>query len=537
MGNRASFSLIFLGAQRTDRVDLGPGPAFPVLEQFHQAGRNSDDPAERVETSIASNPKIGKVVWVLWEGASAQVLDLPKGVVHGMEREQLAGALGFEVEPLTGIPAAESAIDGFQLNSTDNAQPEFRRFWITQLTSEVRNKVEDVITKGGARFAGIIHPGGLPRDRWDAKLAPETPHEWQRIEIWDQVTFSLHGLPDGSVDTRIVRSEPGSERWVADLPSEGTIAWMSAGPATKVNSRGQRVPDAQRMAMWDTLMSPGSGGNPVEPVKIDFPEDAAPVDWLRAWVSELTAQKRVPTVEPPSRISPYRKFYVLGGTAAAVALTACLVHGSMLSSKAARAQTQADYLEKSRIAQAPKFNPAIEEAQAAAESEKLQARQKELEKLETSLAAQSDRIETTAAQLAARQIRQNQLHAAHRSALAALFTALADSERNDNPGDIVVKDIRQTENGELRLSGICRRGSVADAFASRLGARLEKAGLNVGAAQKLLRDDRLAYDFTLVLTPMVLFPESPALKPQAAATGDARTNAAIVQAPAGGQKP
>ena len=246
MAKRAALTLIFLGAHRTDRVDLGPAPGFAVLEQSHKTAQGSDDPAERVEACLVSTPRIGKVVWVLWEGASAQVLDMPNGVVQGMEREQLAGALGFEAEPLTGVPAAESAIDGVQQKGADGVLPEFRRFWITQLTSEVRDKIEQVVTRAGARFAGITHPGGLPRDRWDSALAPEAPHEWRRIEIWDQVTFSIHSTAEGGIDTRIIRTS--SEGWTSVLPTEGQVSWMAAGPATHSGAGGQRVPDPQRMA-------------------------------------------------------------------------------------------------------------------------------------------------------------------------------------------------------------------------------------------------------------------------------------------------
>ena len=170
MAKRAALTLIFLGAHRTDRVDLGPAPGFAVLEQSHKAARGSDDPAERVEASLVSTPRIGKVVWVLWEGASAQVLDMPNGVVQGMEREQLAGALGFEAEPLTGVPAAESAIDGVQQKGADGVLPEFRRFWITQLTSEVRDKIEQVVTARRSKIRRH-HPSGRPPARPLGQLA------------------------------------------------------------------------------------------------------------------------------------------------------------------------------------------------------------------------------------------------------------------------------------------------------------------------------------------------------------------------------
>ena len=505
MARRPAYTLIFLGAQRTDRVDLGPGPDFPVLEQFHKSGQGSDDPSERVEASLVSTPKIGAVVWVLWEGASAQVLDMPTGVIKGMERDELAGALGFEAEPLTGVSAAESAIGGVQQKEAAGAVPEFRRFWITQLTTEVRNRLEEVVVRAGAKFAGVSHPGGLPRERWDMKLTPEAPREWRRIEIWDQVTFSLHGTPDGNVDTRILRSTPGSESWAAGLPNDGTVSWMAAGPATHEDASGQRVPDPQRLALWDTLMALNGEGNALQPVKIDFPEDAVPVDWLRAWVAELTSQKRVPTVEPPSRVSPYRKYYVWGSTAAAMIFAGCMTHYMILNEQATRARTRADQLEEIRTKLSGPDKSKDEEARIAAETEKLQPTLKELAQREANLTLENERVENLAAKIQDEKARMASLLAVHRPALAALLAVLADSEQNENVREIFVKDVQQEANGDLRLSGLCRQSTLADAFATRLETRLGKSGWKVGAAQKILREDRVAFNFTLALTPAVLF--------------------------------
>ncbi len=106
----------------------------------------------------------------------------------------------------------------------------------------------------------------------------------------------------------------------------------------------------------------------------------------------------------------------------------------------------------------------------------------------------------------------------HRPAVAALLSAVADAEQSENTGQIVVKEIRGEKNGDLRLSGLCRRTDAADAFATKFEYRLSDLGWRVGAAQKQLRADGLAFDFAIVLTPVVLldypFAGTPSLSTQ-----------------------
>ena len=448
----------------------------------------------RLEASLIGAPKIAKTVWVLWEGAGTQMLDVPTGVVEGLEREQLSDVLSFEAEALTMVSSADSAIDGIPQESDAGALPEFRRYWATQILASVRGKMQAAVTRAGARLAGVAHPGGLPRRKFDATAIAESSTPWQRIEIWDQVSVSLQGKKGGTIETRLIRSSPGSDVWTAELPKDSAFTLL--GP------------------LAESALPIGADGLPLQPERIEFPSDDAPVEWLRAWAAELSAPKslgrRVPVVEPMSRVSPYRALIVVGGIAASVALAVCLGHGGILSIQAADLRAKADELEGIRLRLTPKDTSQKEEAQVIADTEKLQPRIRELEQRETALLAEKDRAEKIIAEVASKQNRLGQLQAVHRPAVAELLSALADSERIGNTGEVIVKDVRQESGGELRLSGLCSRSALADKFATNLETRLSKAGWKVGAAQKRLRDDRAAFDFTIVLTPMVLVDTTPA---------------------------
>ncbi len=195
MARRPAHTIVFLGAQRTDRIDLGPAPAFALLAKQHLSAHGADDPATRLESALVSLPKVGAKVWILWEGANALFLDMPAGVIEGLERAQIADSLSFEAELLTNVPAGDSAIDGIAQRAIDGALPDFKRFWAVQANASVRTKMEEVVARSKAVLAGITHPGGLPRARWDAKLIPGAVAEWRRVEVWDKLTFTLHAEP------------------------------------------------------------------------------------------------------------------------------------------------------------------------------------------------------------------------------------------------------------------------------------------------------------------------------------------------------
>lgn len=501
---RAAYTLILLSSNRTDRVDVGPPPDFKLVDQYHLPFEGADDPHVRVDAALLAIPKVGRWVWILWEGANTQLLDMPTNAVEGLEREQLYDALSFEAETLSGVPTADSAIEG--VLQRVKVLPEFRRFWITEIAASLRDKFEDSIVRAGAQFAGVIHPGAFPRETWVTPAPEGAGREWRRIEIWEQFSFYLHGQANGNVETKIIRASPGSENWIAELPTEGKISWMALGPAARVNASGEDIPDPNRVRLWDALMPEGGANSALEAVKIEFPSDAAPVEWLRAWASELNAkQPRIPIVIPPSaRVSPYRLYYIVGGLAASFALSISLAHGGYLTYEAENVRVVAEKLEQVRAQNAPPDTSPQEEAKLKAEAEKLQPKLKELEKLEASLAIESARVEKIIAEITARQNRLDKLQSVHRPAVTELIAAIADFEKRESTSQLVIKDVRQEESGKLRLTGLCRQGSLAAIFASKLEQRLSKSGWVVGAAQKSQREDKLAYDFNIELTPAVL---------------------------------
>src|SRR5437868_6922078 len=109
MAKRPSHTLLLLCSERIVRVDLGPGPGFGVMAERQTTG-GTDDPGHLVAGALALARPVGKQVWVLWEGAWTQTVDLTAAVVSGLSPEDLAKSLSFEIEPLSAIPAGQSAL-------------------------------------------------------------------------------------------------------------------------------------------------------------------------------------------------------------------------------------------------------------------------------------------------------------------------------------------------------------------------------------------------------------------------------------------
>jgi hypothetical protein len=491
MAKRPAHTVFYIGAHRSNRADFGPSPNFALLGQEHKAAQDSDDPAARLESLLASGRRLGKSVWILWEGATTQMLDMPSAVVEGLEAKELAESLSFEAETLTGLPAADSAIDGVAQTGAADLLPESHRFWITQLPIDVRDKIESVLKQSHGQLSGIIHPGGLPRARWDGKESQD--EEWRRIEVWDQLTFSLHGKADAAVDIQVIRFSPGSEGWTAQLPSDTPITWLGPGPVSRVAPDGHRV----------TLLT--VDGLPLEPEKIDFPSNSAPIDWLRAWARELTARPtRVPIVKPGASRWPNRKYYVSGALATSLVLALCIGHGSLLIGQTNAARTKADSLDAARQQLAPPDMSGAQAAELVAKTSKLQARLDDLNQQKSDLQGEVDQAQKVIDTFKAADTLAHQIDEIHRPALGQLLAALVYSQHADDPHDLIVNEVRQESEGTLRLTGLCREAAMADAFATRLENRLGQYGWDVGAAQKQQRDDGTAFNFAIRLTPKVL---------------------------------
>jgi hypothetical protein len=506
MASRPKLTLLFLGATGTGRLDVGAGPEFAVqAESWSADAGDPAQPAGRVTAALTGGGPVGRAVWVLWEGAWTQTAELPVATVSGLPDDQLALTLGFEAEPLSGLPAADSVTVAVPVTPAApgaGAAGLTKTFWLSQVARSVRDDFDEAVRKAGARLAGVLHPGGLARASWGDSPAPAAgPKEWKRVEVWEGATVLLSGRADGTVAVSVSHSRAGSSAWRNELAAFGAAAWTGRTPPPEIL---------------------GDSGEPIEWTQAALPDGAVPSAWLRAWAAELEAaasskSRRFPLIVPPPR--PFaHTHWVIGGVAAAAAIALCSLHWISVTAQTAEARDEADRLTEMQSAAKTRLNAAAglpppaqreaEEKAAKAETAEHEERIKELDAEETALLKEREVVEAAARDLTERERRRQDLASRHRRAVPELLAALVDAEKNESPAEVIVKEVRLEPSGELRLTGLSARPGLADRFARKLSERLTGHGWKVGPAGKRLREDREAFDFALLLTPKVLYDQA-----------------------------
>lgn len=153
-------TLLIVTPARVIRAEPSSGPA-----EYQDAPRPlGATPAEAVKAGLALGAKPRWVV-VLSTDVFAQKVSLSAAQVAGLTPEQLSRALSFEVEPFSGIPVAES-VTGYHRN-------EEMAFEVVQLPKAEHDAIQQAVRDGGAKLAGISHPGSLPASEgeWPEWLA------------------------------------------------------------------------------------------------------------------------------------------------------------------------------------------------------------------------------------------------------------------------------------------------------------------------------------------------------------------------------
>jgi hypothetical protein len=139
-----------------------------------------------------------------------QTLEIPLQKTVGASAADLAAALNFEAEALSGVSAFEGAVGQVPLDRHDGQQ----RFWIVQARTADLQLIDDLVRKSGSRFMGLAHPGGLPRalsNELEATVA------WQRVELWPDAVVALSGVGPGPVSVQVFNTDPPLGRWRRDV--------------------------------------------------------------------------------------------------------------------------------------------------------------------------------------------------------------------------------------------------------------------------------------------------------------------------------
>ncbi len=425
MARRAATTIVLLTRQTMVRADFTHG-ARPTLAELWQEPRpDTDDAAALVEMALALGPKPGRSVWVLNADWWVQTLSLPVARTAGLSAADLAGALNFEAEALSGHSALDSVVGHAPVKGESGEKV----YWIVQVKTADRERIADVVHQAGARLAGLGHPGGLP----GRLVATVGAASWQRVELWPDAVVCLHAAGAGTPQVQVLNIDPQAGRWQnavekvrADFGAADHFETVVAdGIAVADDNAGQtlvRLEDAASLRKWVTACAGRLAGK----------ADGLPL--VRAAARPMSGLRR--------------SILAVGMTL--VTLGACSAHYYL-------------WLEPRAVAVRGELQKAQEPAKAQAE---LDAQIKTLETRRAALQPQVAKVQDN-----------NEAILRQRQRLAVLLKFLAEQRQED----LLIQKIDGT-GGEPRVFGLCLRPELADQFATTLGQTLAPQGWEVEVA-------------------------------------------------------
>ncbi len=255
-----------------------------------------------IDAALRLERRRPKNVWILVSELWTQILPLHASSTNGLKDAELARALTFEAEALSGLSAFDSEA-AFVPRGADGAQ---RMFWLVQLPRWQRDQLEEAVRSAGGTLAGIAHPAGLP-----ASLQTVETKRWSRVELWSHAVVGIEGQGDDITRLHIINTDPRSGAWFDELN-----AWFTTGLA-----------DVQEYVVEDVAMADEVKGIPVG-AALMLDNDPALETFLTGWAKSVThAKPAVPHVRPaPKPLSRQQRQSVAFALAAVVAGVAYVDH-------------------------------------------------------------------------------------------------------------------------------------------------------------------------------------------------------------------
>lgn len=270
MSGRPARTILLAGRDVLARADVlrrGDPPAVTL------GGRpGAATLAEAVEAAARLGGPLARATWVLSDELVTADVTLPRATVERLPAAELARALGFEVQSVTGWAPLEAAI-GWR--AVPDAGPDVAVHVVEAARDDVA-AVAAAVERLGGRLAGLVHPAGLP-----APLDPAVPPPWRRVETWRDGVVTVEDAGDGP-----------RRRARADATAPGHVEALLAAPGRDDDLGADRVR------------------------RLEAPDDARA--FLVAWAATLGERAAaVAVVPPPARPVPAG---ARAGLAAALAL-------------------------------------------------------------------------------------------------------------------------------------------------------------------------------------------------------------------------
>lgn len=236
MKSATANTILLITAGRCCRADVGARGEITGL--WSQSRRSGLSLVESVRAAVALGAGTGRQVLVLTTEAWTQTLNLHRGQVSGLVREELEQALAFEAEPFSGLSPLDSVIGACDSGARDGSAS----FWVVQLARSERDDIQRLIKETGGRLVGIGHPGGMPLPL----TSIPSGGAWRRIECWDGA-WVLVTCEDGlAVQTKVIPSAPEAR----DLPTHGRIERLHARESAVFADDALPLSDDSTLRLW-----------------------------------------------------------------------------------------------------------------------------------------------------------------------------------------------------------------------------------------------------------------------------------------------
>lgn len=293
--------LYFSGELAAAAVARG-GKLGEVIVRRRDGGADLADSVDELLTLLRQRaPR----AWVISAEVWSQPVTVPLSVADRVPRQHLAQFLGFEVEPLSGIPAAEAltAVQSVSVEGTD------RQFWVSQVENGQFERVAETVAQLGGRLMGMLHPAGVPRP-----LSAASATTWKRIEVWNDLVVGIGGAGKAEVERQffsgegVVAAQQKAAEWLQDA-----------------------APSVVEVLAPAELQLPHVDGR-MKSARLRTNDEADIQTLMQAWASVLPRKAQAPVLVALRQPMPQRTRRFVAAGLVALALIACLGHRNMMRS-------------------------------------------------------------------------------------------------------------------------------------------------------------------------------------------------------------
>jgi hypothetical protein len=299
MSPRSEPTILLVQREFIARADFTRGAGTSGVTVSRAARPASDDLAGHVESALALAGRPKGPVWLLTDDVFSQTVSLSARQMKHLDDDEVAQALAYEAQLLSGIEAAESVV-AWKPMSNDGIENEY---WITAMPRTERSRIDQAIRGAGGKLAGIVHPIGLPRPIADGV---DSASAWKRVETWHELWAEVESATGGTTKVRVRRTDPTRRHRELRNDAAPTEMLVAGAQAPATDATVARLDD-------DNVLS----------------------RWLAGWSSVLAeTAPPVPVLAPETRAIPVRTQIIAALSGAVLAIVACAAHYMTLRARA-----------------------------------------------------------------------------------------------------------------------------------------------------------------------------------------------------------